>query len=190
MNPLSIALLATQIAGTLWPMIEPLAAKGIDALIADLKAKRPASMPEIKKLADHHGVDLEKVMAFAEPFVMGGVDGHAARMATLPAGHMGLSFGGFFSDIGSVFTAFRNWLADPKTTAAIENVETVAVALICELASVAGLSASIMSEVGTGQSAQGTTNKIRVASSAICTALGGTLTGEKVSNAPAVTSVT
>ena len=95
----------------------------------------------------------------------------------------------FFSSLGSFFTNVRDWFASPATTAAVQNIEVVAEALICEIGSAAALSATIMQQVGAGQSTLGTTNKIYVASSTICSAMGGTVVGTASAPVKAVTSV-
>ena len=184
MDTLQIILMSVQIASAVWQFVEPLAAKGVEALVTDLKAKRAAgesmSLDEVKTLADKHGVDMNAALKIAEPTIMKVADEHVDHVA---AGRMAFDL---FGDIGSFFVDIRNYFADPATAAAIVNIEKIAEAIVCGIAAGAklALSAEQIAEVSAG-----TTNEIYAISSLVCTALGGTPTGATATNVTAVTSV-
>ena len=87
----------------------------------------------------------------------------------------------FWSSITNFFTSAINLFSSPQATQAAQNiigtVEEVDKAIVCAIAAGSGLASSIMSQVKAGDSVSGTTEEIHVISSAVCSALGGTVVG-------------
>jgi hypothetical protein len=67
------------------------------------------------------------------------------------------------------------WIDAPKTQQALSSLKSGATAFTCAVADVSAIASEIESGVGAGQSMIGTDGKVYVASSTVCTALGGTV---------------
>lgn len=70
----------------------------------------------------------------------------------------------------------ESFLASPQTQTSIAVLESGAEALVCAVASASALAYTIETHFA-GQSVIGTDGKIYVTSAAVCTALGGTVSG-------------
>lgn len=94
-----------------------------------------------------------------------------------------------FSALGSFFTSIRDWFADPKTQAAIVNVEHVAEAIVCDISAGAKLALGVEALVAVDGAAVAATGLVYASSALVCSALGGVPTGQTAINVSAVTKV-
>ena len=79
-----------------------------------------------------------------------------------------------------------NFIDQPSTQQALATVKTVSSALVCDVAAGSTLAKSVETAAGAHT---GTASEIAVASTTVCAALNGTVTGATVKNVPAVTAV-
>jgi len=87
----------------------------------------------------------------------------------------------------SAVDSFEAWLTSPQTAATLVVLENATAVFICDVSTVANLSAEVEAAVNAGASLQGTTKKIYTSSSIVCSALGGIVTGS--TSVPAGTAV-
>jgi len=84
------------------------------------------------------------------------------------------------SQVTTGVTNARNWLADPKTTAAVQTLKAGAMAFVCTVQGNIALAANIEAAVNAGQALQRDTHTALVVSTLVCDALGGNVTGTAV----------